>query len=153
MRKHDQISLQEAYNKIVTSCTQKNETQNIENVKKIAPNQKTSLTEIYEQVLEESKHINKKFARRYNRVTADLLKAAPGSKEYTKLKNERDDLVNILKDHGMTPADLDNLPSKQNNNGNEDTQEKSTTVEEEEVVCTTCGSDHNCKNCPEIGAH
>jgi hypothetical protein len=64
------------------------------------------LVEAYEMVLE-SKYINKKFARRYNKVTSELLKAEPGSKEYAALKSERDDLVSILKDHGKTPSDLD----------------------------------------------
>jgi hypothetical protein len=149
MRKQDQISLQEAYNKVTSSCTQKSDIQHIRET-----TSGVSLESMYEQVLEESKHINKKFARRYNKVTAELLKAEPGSKVYTKLKSERDDLVNILKDHGMTPADLDNLTSKQQS---EDVSvnkvEEETTSTNDETVCTTCGSDHNCKNCPEIGAH
>lgn len=64
------------------------------------------LAEAYEMVLE-SKYINKKFARRYNKVTGALLKAEPGSEEYAALKSERDDLVSILKDHGKTPSDLE----------------------------------------------
>jgi hypothetical protein len=67
-----------------------------------------SLEEAYQQILE-SKYINKKFARRYNKITAALLKAEPGSEQYQKLKSEREDLVNILKDHGKTPADLEEL--------------------------------------------
>ena len=60
----------------------------------------------YETILE-FKHINKKFARRYNKVTAAMLKSEPGSEEYGKLKSEREDLVSILKDHGQTPQDLE----------------------------------------------
>jgi len=68
-----------------------------------------SLDEIYSEILEENKHINKKFARRYNKVTGALLKAIPGSDEYKTLKAERDDLVSILRDHNMSAADLDAL--------------------------------------------
>jgi hypothetical protein len=64
------------------------------------------LKEAYETILE-FKQINKKFARRYNKVTAAMLKAQPGSEEYGKLKSEREDLVTILKDHGQTPQDLE----------------------------------------------
>lgn len=64
------------------------------------------LGKAYETILE-FKHINKKFARRYNKVTAAMLKAQPGSEEYGKLKSEREDLVTILKDHGQTPKDLE----------------------------------------------
>lgn len=64
------------------------------------------------QSLFESKFLNKKFARRYNKITTALLKAEVGSKEYTQLKAERDDLVNILKDHGMTVKDLEALLDK-----------------------------------------
>ena len=59
------------------------------------------------QTILEFKHINKKFARRYNKVTAAMLKAQPGSEEYGVLKSEREDLVTILKDHGQTPKDLE----------------------------------------------
>jgi len=69
---------------------------------------KEELEEAYQQILE-SKYINKKFARRYNKVTAALLKAEPGSEDYQKLKSERDDLMNILKDHGKSVSDLEEL--------------------------------------------
>ena len=67
-----------------------------------------ALEEAYQQILE-SKYINKKFARRYNKVTAALLKTEPGSEDYQKLKSERDDLMGILKDHGKSVADLEEL--------------------------------------------
>ena len=70
-----------------------------------------ALKEAYQQILE-SKYINKKFARRYNKVTAALLKAEPGSEDYQKLKAERDDLVGILKDHGKSVSDLEDLLAK-----------------------------------------
>lgn len=70
-----------------------------------------NLQETY-QSLFESKFLNKKFARRYNKITTALLKAEVGSKEYTQLKAERDDLVNILKDHGMSVKDLEALLDK-----------------------------------------
>jgi hypothetical protein len=70
-----------------------------------------ALKEAYQQILE-SKYINKKFARRYNKVTAALLKAETGSEEYQKLKSERDDLMTILKDHGKSVADLEELLAK-----------------------------------------
>jgi hypothetical protein len=82
--------------------------------KKVDENRKTfdeKLQETY-QTLFESKFLNKKFARRYNKITTALLKAEVGSKEYTQLKAERDDLVNILKDHGMTVKDLEALLDK-----------------------------------------
>lgn len=72
---------------------------------------KKELEEAYQKILE-SKYINKGFARRYNKVTAALLKAEPGSEEYQKLKAERDDLVTILKDHGKTPAEIQDLLAK-----------------------------------------
>lgn len=74
-------------------------------------NDKEELEEAYQQILE-SKYINKKFARRYNKVTAALLKAEPGSEDYQKLKSERDDLMNILKDHGKSVSDLEELLAK-----------------------------------------
>jgi len=76
--------------------------------KKNKKESENSLEEAYQQILE-SKYINKKFARRYNKITAALLKAEPGSEQYQKLKSEREDLVSILKDHGKTPADLEEL--------------------------------------------
>jgi hypothetical protein len=80
----------------------------------VKENKKTfdeNLQETY-QSLFESKFLNKKFARRYNKITSALLKAEVGSKEYTQLKNERDDLVSILKDHGMSVKDLEALLDK-----------------------------------------
>lgn len=74
-------------------------------------NDKEELEEAYQQILE-SKYINKKFARRYNKVTAALLKAEPGSEDYQKLKSERDDLMTILKDHGKSVTDLEALLAK-----------------------------------------
>lgn len=87
--------------------------ENRERFKKMVAGKKKSKTEenleigqAYETILE-FKHINKKFARRYNKVTAAMLKAQPGSEEYGALKSEREDLVTILKDHGQTPKDLE----------------------------------------------
>ena len=87
--------------------------ENRERFKKMVAGKKKSKTEenleigqAYETILE-FKHINKKFARRYNKVTAAMLKAEPNSEEYGKLKSEREDLVTILKDHGQTPQDLE----------------------------------------------
>lgn len=108
---------------------------------------KDELEEAYQKILE-SKHINKKFAKRYSRVTADLLKAEPGSKAYIKLKNERDDLVSILKDHGKTPSDLDEFLTKKEVEEvkAEESTEQNTTPE----LCTQCGDGgHKKDNCPE----
>lgn len=88
-----------------------------------------NLQETY-QALFESKFLNKKFARRYNKITTALLKAEVGSKEYAQLKAERDDLVNILKDHGMTVKDLEALLDKKETS-EEETQEE--TQEEKPV--------------------
>jgi hypothetical protein len=77
--------------------------------KKIAKSmhkENAEMADAYQTILE-FKHINKKFARRYNKVTAAMLKTEPGSEEYGKLKSEREDLVNILKDHGQSPRDLE----------------------------------------------
>lgn len=74
--------------------------------KKSMHKENAEMADAYQTILE-FKHINKKFARRYNKVTAAMLKAEPGSEEYGKLKTEREDLVNILKDHGQTPRDLE----------------------------------------------
>jgi hypothetical protein len=107
---------------------------------------KDELEEAYQEILE-SKHINKKFARRYNRVTADLLKADPGSKNYMKLKNERDDLISILKDHGKTPADLDELLTKKEI---EEIKNDEISDQKQNDLCTQCGDGgHNKNNCPE----
>ena len=109
-------------------------------------NKKDELEEAYQEILE-SKHINKKFARRYNRVTADLLKADPGSKVYMKLKNERDDLISILKDHNKTPADLDDLLTKKEI---EEIKNDETPDQKQNDLCTQCGDGgHNKNNCPE----
>jgi hypothetical protein len=74
--------------------------------KKSMHKENAEMAQAYETILE-FKHINKKFARRYNKVTAAMLKAQPGSEEYGALKSEREDLVTILKDHGQTPKDLE----------------------------------------------
>jgi hypothetical protein len=79
--------------------------------KKSKSEEEKDLREAYETILE-FKHINKKFARRYNKVTAAMLKSQPGSEEYGKLKAEREDLVTILKDHGQTPKDLEAFLAK-----------------------------------------
>ena len=109
---------------------------------------KDGLEEAYMEIFE-SKHINKKFARRYNKITSLLLKADPGSKDYTKLKTERDDLVSILKDHGKTPADLDELLAKKEPNEEmEETEENEPTLHFNDV-CTRCGDCHSTEDCPE----
>ena len=74
--------------------------------KKSVHKENAEMAEAYQTILE-FKQINKRFARRYNKVTAAMLKAQPGSEEYGKLKAEREDLVSILKDHGQTPKDLE----------------------------------------------
>jgi hypothetical protein len=87
-------------------------------------NFKDTLKEAYE-ALFESNFLNKKFARRYNKITSALLKAEPGSKEYNQLKMERDDLVNILKDHGMSAKDLEKLLAKKETTPEKEEEEKS----------------------------
>jgi hypothetical protein len=89
-----------------------------ESMKKAAKDKKKSMhkenaemADAYETILE-FRQINKRFARRYNKVTAAMLKAQPGSEEYGKLKTEREDLVSILKDHGQTPKDLEAFLAK-----------------------------------------
>ena len=89
-----------------------------ESMKKAAHDKKKSMhkenaemADAYETILE-FRQINKRFARRYNKVTAAMLKAQPGSEEYGKLKTEREDLVSILKDHGQTPKDLEAFLAK-----------------------------------------
>lgn len=74
--------------------------------KKSIHKENAEMGEAYETILE-YKLINKKFARRYNKLTSAMLKAEPGSEEYGKIKSEREDLVSILKDHGMSPRDLE----------------------------------------------
>lgn len=74
--------------------------------KKSMHKENAEMADAYQTILE-FKHINKKFARRYNKVTAAMLKSEPGSEEYSKYKAEREDLVSILKDHGRTPSDLE----------------------------------------------
>lgn len=74
--------------------------------KKSMHKENAEMANAYETILE-YKLINKKFARRYNKLTSAMLKAQPGSEEYGKIKSEREDLVSILKDHGMSPKDLE----------------------------------------------
>lgn len=74
--------------------------------KKSKVEENAEMASAYETILE-YKLINKKFARRYNKLTSAMLKAEPGSEEYGKIKAEREDLVSILKDHGMSPKDLE----------------------------------------------
>lgn len=72
----------------------------------------------YDQITEQAKRactdkiINKKFARRYKAVAAAMLKCEPGSKDYKKYKEEKNDLVEILRDHDMKACDLDDLLTK-----------------------------------------
>lgn len=75
-------------------------------IKKSMHKENAEMASAYETILE-YKLINKKFARRYNKLTSAMLKAEPGSEEYGKIKSEREDLVSILKDHGMSPRDLE----------------------------------------------
>jgi len=94
--------------------------------KKSMHKENAEMADAYETILE-FKHINKKFARRYNKVTAAMLKAQPGSEEYGALKSEREDLVAILKDHDQTPKDLEAfLIKKENNNPLPDVQDPQT---------------------------
>jgi hypothetical protein len=79
--------------------------------KKSVHKENAEMANAYETILE-FRQINKRFARRYNKVTAAMLKAEPGSEEYGKLKTEREDLVSILKDHGQTPRDLEAFLAK-----------------------------------------
>jgi len=79
--------------------------------KKSMHKENAEMASAYETILE-FRQINKRFARRYNKVTAAMLKAEPGSEEYGKLKTEREDLVSILKDHGQTPRDLEAFLAK-----------------------------------------
>jgi hypothetical protein len=74
--------------------------------KKSMHKENAEMANAYETILE-YKLINKKFARRYNKLTSAMLKAEPGSEEYGQIKSEREDLVSILKDHGMSPRDLE----------------------------------------------
>ena len=108
------------------------------------------LEEAYVSILE-SKHINKKFARRYNKITTELLKAKPGSKEYQKIKNERDDLVSILKDHGKTPADLEEMFAKKEVAAESEPEDEPVTEEQGQSICKQCGDGHVTENCPETG--
>lgn len=121
MKTTDQICLEEAY-QVVNEAKKKAKPDFLdvdkdgdkkESMKKALKDkkEKNSLEEAYQQILE-SKYINKKFARRYNKVTAALLKAEPGSEEYQKLKSERDDLMTILKDHGKSVSDLEEILAK-----------------------------------------
>ena len=74
--------------------------------KKSKVEENAEITSAYETILE-YKLINKKFARRYNKLTSAMLKSQPGSEEYGKIKAEREYLVSILKDHGMSTKDLE----------------------------------------------
>ncbi len=94
--------------------------------KKSVHKENTEMAGAYETILE-FRQINKKFARRYNKVTAAMLKAQPGSEEYGNLKTEREDLVTILKDHGQTPKDLEAfLVKKEKENPLPDVQDPQT---------------------------
>ena len=94
--------------------------------KKSMHKENAEMGEAYETILE-FKQINKKFARRYNKVTAAMLKAQPGSEEYGALKTEREDLVAILRDHDQTPKDLEAfLVKKEKNNPLPDVQDPQT---------------------------
>lgn len=94
--------------------------------KKSMHKENAEMADAYETILE-FKHINKKFARRYNKVTAAMLKAQPGSEEYGALKSEREDLVAILRDHDQTPKDLEAfLVKKEKNNPLPDVQDPQT---------------------------
>ena len=94
--------------------------------KKSMHKENAEMADAYETILE-FKHINKKFARRYNKVTAAMLKAQPGSEEYGALKSEREDLVAILRDHDQTPKDLEAfLIKKEKNNPLPDVQDPQT---------------------------
>jgi hypothetical protein len=111
------------------------------------------LAEAYQRILEGTatdKVVNKKLARRYYKVVRSLLKAEHGSKDYLKLKDEKEDIVKIVNDHGKTIADLDALLTKK-----EKEEVAGTAGEDDKVtakVCTTCGGDHETGNCPEDGS-
>lgn len=97
--------------------------------KKSMHKENAEMASAYETILE-YKLINKKFARRYNKLTSAMLKAEPGSEEYGKIKAEREDLVSILKDHGMSPRDLEEyLVKKERENPLPEVQEHSPQVQ------------------------
>lgn len=106
----------------------------------------------YEQILEASatdKVVNKKLARRYYKVVRSLLKAEHGSKDYQKLKDEKEDIVKIVNDHGKTIADLDALLTKKEKE--EVAGEAGTDNDVRSEACTTCGGDHAVSSCHEDG--
>jgi hypothetical protein len=113
---------------------------------------KDKLKEAYEQILEASatdKVVNKKLARRYYKVVRSLLKCEHGSKDYQKLKDEKEDIVKIVSDHGKSIADLDELLTKK-----EKEEVAGESGEDNKVnanVCTICGGDHETSSCPEEG--
>lgn len=97
--------------------------------KKSMHKENAEMASAYETILE-YKLINKKFARRYNKLTSAMLKAEPGSEEYGKIKAEREDLVSILKDHGMSPRDLEEyLVKKERENPLPEVQDHSPQVQ------------------------
>lgn len=106
----------------------------------------------YEQILEASatdKVVNKKLARRYYKAVRSLLKAEHGSKDYQKLKDEKEDIVKIVNDHGKTIADLDALLTKKEKE--EVAGEAGTDNDVKPAACTTCGGDHAASSCHEDG--
>jgi len=111
-----------------------------------------NLTDLYTLILEGTatdKVVNKKLARRYYKVVRSLLKAEHGSKDYQKLKDEKEDIVKIVNDHGKTIADLDAFLTKKEKE--EVAGETGTDNDVRPEVCTICGDSHPTSSCHEEG--
>jgi len=73
------------------------------------------LANAYQSILEASatdKVINKKLARDYYKAVKAMRKCEHGSKDYTKFKSQKEDIMTLVKDHGKTIADLDAFLTK-----------------------------------------
>jgi hypothetical protein len=110
------------------------------------------IADAYQQILEASatdKVVNKKLARRYYKVVRALLKCEHGSKDYQKLKDEKEDIVKIVSDHGKSIADLDELLTKKEKE--EVAGESGEDNKVNATACTSCGGDHTTSSCQDDG--
>lgn len=115
------------------------------------------LAEAYQSILEASatdKVINKKLARDYYKAVKAMRKCEHGSKDYTKFKSQKEDIMTLVKDHGKTIADLDAFLTKKEKEEAVAPAEGTEVAEEAHEHCEYAAKGckcNGCKDCEENG--
>ena len=138
--------------------------ENRERFKKMVAGKKKTKTKVeeelanaYQSILEASatdKVINKKLARDYYKAVKAMRKCEHGSKDYTKFKSQKEDIMTLVKDHGKTIADLDAFLTKKEKEEAVAPAEGTEMAEESHEPCEYAAKGckcSDCKDCEENG--